>query len=51
MVEAMAEAFDAACNEAGATLSREVIADRIIAAARLGERNPSRLQEAALRRK
>jgi hypothetical protein len=31
-------------------VAREVIAGRIIAAARLGERHPSRLLEAALRK-
>jgi hypothetical protein len=53
-VAAMSEAFEAACNELQHTgppeVTREVIAGRIIAAARLGERNPARLLEAALGR-
>jgi hypothetical protein len=51
-VAAMSEAFDAACEELGNTnlteLGREIIARRIVAAAILGERDPVRLQEAAL---
>jgi len=51
-VAAMTEAFDAACKELqGADqpeVMREVIAGRIVAAARLGERDPARLLEAAL---
>jgi hypothetical protein len=51
-VAAMSEAFDAACNEIQNTdqpeVTREVIAGRIIAAARLGERDPARLLKAAL---
>jgi hypothetical protein len=51
---AMTEAFDAACEKLGhidqAEVAREVIAGRIIAAARLGERDPARLLEAALRK-
>ena len=53
VIAAMSEAFEAACNEvdqAGqAKVAREVIAARIIAAARGGERDPVRLREAALR--
>jgi len=53
-IAAMSEAFEAALQElqdAGQRdVSREVIAGRIIAAARLGERDPVRLREAALRR-
>jgi len=53
-IAAMSEAFDAACKElqdAGQPdVAREVIAGRIIAAARLGERDPVRLREAALRK-
>ncbi len=51
-VAAMSEAFDAACNaiqhtnQPGGT--REIIAGRIIAAARLGERDLARLLEAAV---
>jgi len=48
----MSEAFEAACkelDEAGQPkVAREVIAGRIIAAARIGERDPARLREAAL---
>jgi hypothetical protein len=51
-VAAMSEAFEAACNElhrAGhAAVMREVIAGRIVAAARFGERDPVRLRAAAL---
>jgi hypothetical protein len=50
----MTEAFDAACEKLGDTdqpeVAREVIAGRIIAAARFGERDPARLLEAALRK-
>jgi hypothetical protein len=53
-IAAMSEAFDAACKELGDTgqpeVAREVIAGRIIAAARFGERDPVRLREAALRK-
>ena len=45
----MTEALDAACEEMGAG-ARNIAALRIIAAARLGERDPARLREAALRR-
>jgi hypothetical protein len=49
----MSETLDAACEKVGNTdqleVAREVIAGRIIAAARLGERDPARLLEAALR--
>ena len=48
----MDEAFDAACKALDDTgqpqIVREVIAERIIAAASTGERNPVRLLEAAL---
>jgi hypothetical protein len=53
-IGAMIEAFDAACQKLGGIdppeVAREVIAGRIIAAARLGERDPARLLEAALRK-
>ncbi len=49
----MAEALDAAYEQLQGTgepeIVREIIAGRIIAAARLGERDPVRLREAALR--
>ncbi len=52
VIAVMSEAFEAACKEldqAGqAKVAREVIAGRIIAAARIGERDPVRLREAAL---
>jgi len=48
----MSEAFEAACNELNEAgqpkIAREVIAGRIIAAARSGERDPTRLRAAAL---
>jgi hypothetical protein len=46
----MGAAFDAACEGLGdiGQLAREVIAERIIAAAKSGERDPARLREAAL---
>jgi hypothetical protein len=51
-IAAMSEAFEAACevlHEAGQPeVVREVIAKRIIAAARSGERDPLRLRAAAL---
>jgi crotonobetainyl-CoA:carnitine CoA-transferase CaiB-like acyl-CoA transferase len=54
VVAAMSEAFDVACNEIQnadeLVVKREVIARRIIDAARRGERDPVRLLEAALRR-
>ena len=49
---AMCEAYDAALKElqeTGQSVSPEVIASRIIQAARFGERDPVRLREAALR--
>jgi hypothetical protein len=53
-IAAMTEAFDAACKTLGdidqPEVAREVIAGRIIAAAKLGERDPARLLEAALRK-
>jgi hypothetical protein len=52
VLSAMSEAFEAACNqldEAGQPkVAREVIAGRIIAAARAGECDPTRLLAAAL---
>jgi len=52
VIAAMSEAFEAACkelDEAGQPrVAREVIAGRIIAAARIGERDPVRLRAAAL---
>jgi hypothetical protein len=52
LVGAMSEAFEAACkelDEAGQPkMAREVIAGRIIAAAKLGERDAARLLAAAL---
>ena len=51
-IAAMTEAFDVACEKLRDTdqpeVAREVIAGRIVAAARLGERDPARLLEAAL---
>ena len=49
-VAAMSEAFEVALKELQDTgdVTREVIARRIIAAARFGERDPVRLREAAL---
>ncbi len=47
----MGEAFDAACKELDyrvTELVREVIAERIIIAAKSGERDPDRLLDAAL---
>jgi hypothetical protein len=50
-IAVMSEALEAACKELRDTdqpeVMREVIAGRIIAAARLGERDPLRLREAA----
>jgi hypothetical protein len=51
----MTEALDAACHELRATghsdeAAREIIATRILAAVKLGERDPARLLEAALRK-
>ena len=53
VIAVMSEAFEAACKEiydAGQhhEVGREVIAGRIIAAARIGERDPVRLRAAAL---
>ncbi len=54
-IAAMTEAFEAACEKLGDAgqleVTREVIAGRIIAAARFGERDPARLLEAALRKR
>ncbi len=53
-IAAMGDVLDAACEKLGDTdqpeVAREVIAGRIVAAARLGERDPARLLEAALRK-
>jgi hypothetical protein len=54
VIAAMSEALEAALKELGdagqAEAISEMIARRIIAAARFGERDPVRLMEAALRR-
>jgi hypothetical protein len=50
-IAAMKEAFEAALKElqdTGQRVARDVIAGRIIAAARIGERDPVRLRAAAL---
>jgi hypothetical protein len=51
-IAAMSEAFEAALKElqdtGQRTVARDVIAGRIIAAARIGERDPVRLRAAAL---
>jgi hypothetical protein len=51
-IAAMTEAFDAACKLLDDTgqpeLVLEIIVERIIAAAKLGERDPVRLRKAAL---
>jgi hypothetical protein len=51
-ISAMIEALDAACEKLGdidqLQVAREIIAGRIIAVARFGERNPARLLKAAL---
>jgi hypothetical protein len=51
----LAQALDAAVEQLQGTdrlvIMRESLARRIIAAARLGERDPVRLREAALRRR
>jgi hypothetical protein len=53
-IAVMTEAFDAACEKLGdidqPEVAREVIAGRIIAAVKFGERDPARLLEAALRK-
>jgi hypothetical protein len=53
-IAAMSEALEAACKQLQDTgrpeIARDVLAGRIIAAARLGERDPVRLREAALAR-
>ena len=53
-IAAMSEALEAALKRLQGTgeleVLRERIATRIIAAAKLGERNPARLLEAALRK-
>jgi hypothetical protein len=52
VIAVMSEAFEAACKELDESgqprVAREVIAGRIIAAARIGERDPVRLRAAAL---
>jgi hypothetical protein len=53
VIAAMCEALEAACKELGDDIdqseaAREVMARRIIAAAKLGDRDPVRLQAAAL---
>jgi hypothetical protein len=52
VIAVMSEAFEAACNELNEAgqprVAPEVIATRIIAAARRGERDPVRLRAAAL---
>jgi hypothetical protein len=54
-IVAMSDAIDAACEELGDTdqpeVAREIIAGRIVAAARFGERDRARLLEAALRKR
>ena len=53
-IAAMSEALEAALKklqDTGQTVVPEVIASRIIAAAKLGERDPVRLREAALRKR
>jgi hypothetical protein len=55
VIAAMCEALEAACKELGddigqSEVPREVIARRIIAVAKLGDRDPVRLQAAALGR-
>jgi hypothetical protein len=51
VIAAMSEAFEAALNDAGRSDAiREMIAQQIIRAAILGERDPVRLMEAALRK-
>ena len=51
-IAAMGEAYEAALNELHDTgqpeIVRDVIAERIVAAAKLGERDPVRLREAGL---
>jgi hypothetical protein len=53
VVAAMSHAFDDVCKDLTDTgqpqIAREIIARRIIAAARFGEHDPVRLREAALR--
>jgi hypothetical protein len=52
VIAAISEAFDAACKQLDDTgqpdLVLEIIADRIVAAANTGERDPVRLRKAAL---
>ena len=51
----MSEALEAACEELSDNVQpeavREIVALRIIAAARLGKRDPVRLREVALRKR
>ena len=52
-IAVMSKALETACEELGdgqLELAREIAARRILQAARLGERDPVRLREAALRR-
>ena len=52
-IAVMNKALEAACEELAdgqPELAREIAARRILQAARLGERDPVRLREAALRR-
>jgi len=54
VITVMSEALEAALRklqDTGQTVVPEVIASRIIAAAKLGERDPVRLREAALRKR
>jgi hypothetical protein len=54
VIGVMSEALEAALKklqDTGQTMVPEVIASRIIAAAKLGERDPVRLREAALRKR
>jgi hypothetical protein len=55
VISTMCEALEAACKELGDDIgqseaAREVMARRIIAVAKFGERDPVRLQAAALRK-
>jgi hypothetical protein len=47
VVATLSEIFESACRELPA-VAREIIADRIVWAAKLGERDPVRLRKAAL---
>jgi hypothetical protein len=54
VIAAISQVFEAVCKELGEIgqleVTREVVAGRIIAAAKLGERDAVRLREAALRK-